>query len=543
MFLIFLCLFPTLLSAREASDIVGDRFEETEGRGLVIRTNPHEARVFIDGIERGLSPLSVANIQSGEHSVRLVKEGYRDRRFNVTLFNNSRLVVSIEMEEERGFAFVSVRPVQEAEGSPGSPTFNPQIFTGPQTDGSQAISLSETNTTTLNLPAGMRTIRARAFGWEDASATVLISDNVTSPVDIFMKPAAFKMEKISQSRPRINPENTDSLGSTEYRFEVTAAGTGKLKITDKNDSVVYEKELPPFETWNQSVSWNGKDSSGNSLPEGTYSCIIEASPLSQNTENFILKFETEINYSLNIFPVSLTGGIGGLVYAPLPHTLPKGSFQIEGGIVFGSFRAPDKKANQPSEIPFSGLPFEIGARFAPVNDLEIAAAFNVNSSFDNLTGWGIAGSIKYNILDAPFLLSAAASYSWAGENAQAPQSPGRGIALYAPLSFDVSGFSFVLSPGILWRTLGSAAFSSHIPVMLLSSGVLYRRGWTNSGVSVRSEFDFNREPFADNVRFLAGAEFRINPPPSNLTLFFQAGLWTQGRHAGGYGGLGIGIIY
>ncbi len=268
-----ICLFPALSAAQNASDIFMDTFEETAGRGLVIRTNPSGAKVFIDGVERGVTPVTFENLVSGEHQIMLTREGFRDRRFNITIFNNSRLVVSILMEEERGFALVTVH---KAEGAPVNLPFNPQIFTSALGANSSAepkvpaLPLSDSGSTLLNLPEGQRTITARAFGWEDASITVLVNEQSTAVADIYLQPAVFTLGGASQSRKHFNPKNSSSLGRAEYRFEVSAPGAGTITITDQNGKSVFEKHLPEFDTWVQSVIWDGKDVLGNPLPEGVY---------------------------------------------------------------------------------------------------------------------------------------------------------------------------------------------------------------------------------------------------------------------------------
>jgi len=184
-FLILFCLFPRISSAKEISNIIGDTFEEISGRGLEIRTNPSAVKVFIDGVERGLSPISFDNLSAGEHQIILSKDGYKDRKFNVTLFNTSRLVVSIEMEVKRGVVLVSV---SKAPGSPDELALNPQI-SATALDETITANLSNDGKTQMNLPEGYRAVRARAFGWEDASVTVLVSEQAAVNADIIMKPA------------------------------------------------------------------------------------------------------------------------------------------------------------------------------------------------------------------------------------------------------------------------------------------------------------------------------------------------------------------
>jgi hypothetical protein len=531
-FIILLCFFPSLLAAQRAGDIFGDSFEEVAGKGLVVRTNPAGVRVFIDGMERGLSPVTIETLLPGEHSVRLYKEGYNERQFNITIFNNSRLVVSIEMKDERGEVLVSVSRISD---SPEELPFKPFVFsTAPAAQ--YPANLSADNTTKLNLPVGYCTIRARAFGWEDASVTVLVDENKTASADIIMRPAELKLTNISASRRRFNPNNTGSLGTIVYRFETTAPGLGTFSVFDKNGSLVYQENLKPFTTWEQSFTWNGRDSSGNLVPEGFYTILIEAVTPQKLTHNKIepvsVSLETKIDYSINIIPLSLSGGLPGLVFSPLPQTLTAGSFQIEGGIFAGNFN--DEKL-------FSVLPFEAGIRISPINKLEISSVFNINPRFNSTekTGWGISGSVKYNILSGggfPLAFAAGFSYTWASENGEAPLNPGKGIVIYAPLSLELERISIALSPGVFWR-----GPSGSVPELLLSAGILYKGGRFFAGISSRAEIDFSEEQV--NPKILAGAEWRYNPLSSNMVFSCQFGIWTRDGQIGGYGGLGIGVIY
>jgi hypothetical protein len=529
--LFFFYFFPFFLAAREPSDITTDTFEETAGRGLVIRTNPSGVRVFIDGVERTLTPFTIENLITGEHNITLIKAGYKERRFNVTLFSNSRLVVSIEMEEIRGLAFVSIF---KADNSSDLLPFNPQISTNALDEIGEVISLSHDNKTLLSLPAGYHTIISRAFGWEDTAVTVLINEDMTSPVDIFMKQAAFRIGNETQSRRRFNPMNSNNLGINEYRFDVTAPGSGTITVFNKNGTLVHSRQLPQFETWAQSASWNGRDTAGNPLPEGIYTVVIEASPSQNPLEKKQLKMESEINYSLGIFPLSLAGGIPGLIFTPLPDTLPAGSFQIEANLLFGKFILASEKIDE-DDVPFTGVPFGIGIRFSPLNNFEASAFFNINPRI-SFAGWGVTGSLKYKILSvSQFALSAGVTYAWASKYGENPLSSGRGIGIYVPTSMELSIFSIIFNPGIFWK--GPEGLT---PDLLLGAGVLYQGSWFNTGLSMRTEFGFKEN---SGVKLFSGVEAHFYPSPSNLVFSAQAGLWTQNSRTGAYGGIGIGIIY
>ncbi len=46
--------------------------------GLVVKTTPPGASVYVDGKPRGLSPLTIGELRSGGHQVKAAKEGYKD---------------------------------------------------------------------------------------------------------------------------------------------------------------------------------------------------------------------------------------------------------------------------------------------------------------------------------------------------------------------------------------------------------------------------------------------------------------------------------
>ncbi|MDR1278626.1 MAG: PEGA domain-containing protein, partial [Treponema sp.] len=540
-FLFFLLLpvlcgfFPPLLSGQNISDITGDTLEETAGSGLVIRTKPIGARVFIDGIERGQSPLVMNNLKEGEYYIRLVKEGYRERRFKITLSASSRLVVSIELETAAGQVLFRFR---KAEGSPPEEQLplRPVIIADGET---AAVRPEFGETPVLSLPVGYRTIQVRAFGWMEAVKTVYVREGELSTAVFTMSPAPFTMSRGTVSRPRFNPANSGSLGLTEFRFEVSAPGRGVLTIKDQAEQVVYRAVLGPFRTWSQSISWNGREAGGAPLPEGRYRAFIETEALPWDgsapaAQSLVL--ETEINSSLIIYPLSFQGILAGLLFAPAPVTLPSGSFQIEANLFFGG--------TAPGERAFSTLPFDVGIRFSPLNRLEITALLNALPRFDGAAALGGGGSLKYVLLHSgegrlPLGLAAGISYAWA-ENGAAPIGPGTGMGFYCPLSWRFDPLTLIFSPGIQWPIPHDL-----VTRPILSGGLHYQGAHFTAGFSLRQEFNVTRDPGSGrdarnrSPLFLqAGGELKWYPPPSNLVFTLSGGLWHNGSQTGGFGGLG-----
>jgi len=514
--IIFLFFFPYLLEANNR-----DSFERTAGNGLEINSEPEGARVLIDGIERGITPLTLDDMLPGVYNIELVIDGFKERSFTGVILNNSRLVVFLEMTAGYGIATITVH---KETGSPDFLPLNPEIFTRAVDQTVTHVSTLHNNSATIGLPIGNNTITVSAFGWEENSVTIFVNEDTTATVNIYMKPAAFKLERLSQSRRRFNPLNPGNLGITEYRFEVTSPGSGIINISDSNGNIVFIRQLEHFKTRAQFVIWDGRNEEGEPLPQGTYTAVLEVKALPELTQDedeaFTKQLKTEINYSANIFPLSLDSGIAGLTFAPMPHTLPAGSYQIYGDIIYGTF----------------GMPFKINMRFSPFEHLELTSSFFINPFLNDENSSGLSGSIKYNFLDgnsSALAISAGTSYAWINKSGEYPLSSGKGVSLYIPLSMELEKFSLVFSPAAFWR--GPEGL---VPQVLLSGGVLYRLSWLTCGLSTRYELNIEKS----NYRMLAGAELHIFPPPSIFVLSLKGGI-IKNDSTSGYIGIGINLIY
>jgi hypothetical protein len=113
---------PAILQAQSYLDITRDNIEETRGRGLEIRTNPQRVKVFIDGVERGVSPVRFDTLSAGEYQVKLAKDDYEDKHFTVIVFSNSRTILSARMES----APRPVRVDKPTETEPAAVTAEPE---------------------------------------------------------------------------------------------------------------------------------------------------------------------------------------------------------------------------------------------------------------------------------------------------------------------------------------------------------------------------------------------------------------------------------
>jgi hypothetical protein len=509
----------------------GDTIEEFEGRGLEIRSEPAGARVYVDGIERGLTPL-VLGLPAGEYNIRLHKDDllgvrYVDRRFKVTVNDSSRLVVSVDLETAKGQVLLGIR---RSPGSPGEEQLplNPAVTVGGET----------LTGSLLSLPAGYRTIVIRAFGWEDVASTVYVEEGAVHHLDVELKPAPFTLTGATVRRAKFNPGNSGSLGSAEFGFTVSGPGRGRITIENAGGEPVFSAPLGPFTGWVQSAAWNGRSSGGAELPDGAYTVVIDAESVPWDGSEPVRQraaLQVVIDSSIHIQPLSLSSGKGGLLFAPLPEVIPSRSFQIDGTLLFG--RAPV------TEKPWDSLPFAAAFRFSFLDQIEVASSLNVLPRFSAGLDAGVAASVKWLFLRLdPLFMAGGVSYGWAEKMSVTPFGLGAGAELFLPLGWRfLPGFFLTLTPGLIWT--GEQGYPSEAaPRALLSGGILFRYSFVAAGISLRSEFGFAGTAKGAGPVMLGG-EVRLFPPPSSLVFTLLGGYWQDGSQRGGFGGAGVGFIY
>ncbi|WP_010257801.1 PEGA domain-containing protein [Treponema primitia] len=526
-------LFPVLLIGLlciTADPVMGDSIEEIAGKGLVVRSAPSMSKVFINGIERGLTPLTLENIPQGEYDIRLEKDGYAERRIWVSIRENSRLEISLNLGEILGTLILDI---DRAAGSPPPEkmALNPEIT---------VEGITQTDPV-FSLPVGYRAVRIRAFGWEEAIHSVYILQDAIQRLKVEMRPASFSMTGAELSRARFNPANSGSLGITEFSFNVSGPGDGRINITNEQGDLVFARDLGPFTTWSQSTAWNGRSSDGTPLPDGTYKVLLLTESMLRDTSAPVerrAEMTIRIDSSMNIYPLSSSGASSGLFFSPLPEILPRGSFQIDGSMLFGRAAA--------AGDAWDALPFAASLRFSPLERLEMTAALNVTPFFDGgaVAGFGgtLKGVFKKARAESPLGLAMGLSYVWADEGTLTPFGTAIGAGLSLPLSWRLgTALSLALSPEILWT--GEKGYPDDpAPRALLSGGLLIQQSFFTAGLSLRSEYIFSGTSM-DFGPLMAAAEIRFFPPPSSMVFSLLGGGWLENSQAGGFGGIGIGLIY
>jgi len=308
---------------------------------------------------------------------------------------------------------------------------------------------------------------------------------------------------------------------------------------------VYGKELGPFTSWRQSVAWNGRDASGDPLPEGSYTLRLsaagsgEAAGAPQTAE-----FSAELDSSLAIRPLTAASGSAGLFFTPSSETLPAFSYQVEGMIFAG---------RPPFEESWKSLPFALYARASFLNNLEFAAVFSALPRFGESVEPAAGASVKWSFFQpgegpAGLGIAAQASYGWAREGPLTPLGMGTGAALSFPVSLRLAGaLDIVAAPGVLWA--GPDGYpQSAVPRIEASGGMIFSYGRILAGLSARWDYapdagDDDEDGVAGKGAgpFMSSAEVKVSL--SNFVLTALGGFWLYKEEKGGFFGLGFGVLF
>jgi hypothetical protein len=519
---VFLALF-----FRAVFFLGADTYDEVEGTGLYVNSVPDGAKVFIDGVERGQTPLNLGALRSGEYSVRVSKEGYVERRFRVVIRTRSRIEVTVDLEKAKGELFLEIKKDPQA---PEDLSFDPAVHV----DGTRVYD------TILSLETGWRSVSVEAFGWEKRTETVYIGERELRRLVFVLKAADFSVSGITQKRRRFNPDNSGVLGSTGLSFSVSAPGAGKFEVFDGSGVLVFSKALGPFKTWSQDLSWNGRDPRGTKLPDGVYTLRLsvwkdEAAPL-------VWDYAVEVDASIEIRPLSAFSSTGGLFFSASPESLPGGSYQIEGAILAGKPLL--------EEAAWKNLPLAITLRASPLDRLELAGAFGVTARFDDDALVQGGASAKWSFFrpgEGLAGLAAAFSYGWARKGPYTAFGMGTGAGLSLPVSLRIlqsPALDLLFSPGLLWAGADGHP-AGMVPRLAAAAGLLFRHKSFSGGLSARWDY---APPGADGPGsagtpgpFMSALELKFSP--SSLILSLSGGIWHWENNTGAFFGLGLGVLY
>jgi hypothetical protein len=499
-------------------------------QGLEVVTDPDNAEVWIDGAFRGLSPYIAEDLPHGWHKITLRKTGYYETS-GWADFESDYMLYQASLVQMIGYLQISVTPPNSVISVSG-----------------QAISPG------LNtLAVGDYSLLVRSFGFSDYQESITIQEKSVTTLSVTLQPAEFSISSLSVPKSGINPDNPGLLGALDVNLFVTGPGTGELRILNEGSVEVFSKSLPEFTTWDQSFSWNVRDSSGNALPDGTYTLAVTAHGDGSETQ---VERETavRVDRTLKVAPRSVWSGSAGLLYVPVAEVLPAGDYQVSflgAGIVAGeNFRAPA----------------QLGARVGIGQSFEIDASAGLIVS-SVATPFTASASAKYNFLSlhgssgtsSAVLAKLTVQYNplvTGGEVLMTDTFANfTGLSVEVPFQLTLGAMNLMLSAGAtgsLWYPyrfrsdlvtpeLGAVAW------LYLRGGAFLETGSLMLGVSASTR----TEPLPGGVAFLSspipfqlGAEAHWLIPGTRLLV--SAILAGENQDSNNYyimGGVGLGFLY
>lgn len=314
-------------------------------RFISIKTNLRGADVFVNNELKGQTPLKISNLAPGNYTLRVEKDGF------APILRNIR--VDDGMGYDYNFYMESIMGRLQLEGLPSGAVI--------------LLDDSTTYKTTLELNEGYHRLKVRCFGYDDISATIKIRRHTLKKITVYMQPVEFALTGFTASRTTINPNYRSDFGKITFTASVTAPGSGLLEITDAMDQVVYSQQVPNFYSWQTNISWTGRNSYGQPLPDGYYIATFTAGDYKLSTTVCI---DSTLFYHL----MDLTYGGTGISNLPQAFSMPAKTIAFDTNITFAW------KTNEGFyDIPFTfGLSawlnsnFELSGKFAGFSKLSIS---------------------------------------------------------------------------------------------------------------------------------------------------------------------------
>jgi len=514
----------------ESDDGDGSFFDlfdsDEEETGLRIRSTPSGADVYLNNRYMGITPLTIDDIDPGSYKITLMLDGYYSENDWIS-YSGDYESLYFDLEEITGFLKVETIP-PEAEINYGA-LWVP------------ADRLHE-------LAVGTRTVRVRAFGYQEQSRSVQIEEREVTRLSVTLEQAEFDISGLQSNRAIFNPRNAGLLGVARIRFRVSNYGRGRAVIRDPQDQIVFSLDLGRFDTWNQGFDWHGRGTGGAPLPDGSYTVQIEGVGEQQGRRD-TAQLAVLIDSSIVLRFRSLWSGSAGLLYAPTADILPGGSVQISTLAL--------AHASNSGSGSIIRAPVDLGMRFGigPRNRFELDTSVGGVIGYEDETlflPWFAGAAFKTSLMRpaGTFDLSSTAQVKFTYQSTHTDTLANfTGLSVGFPGGVHLGPLSLVFSPEVIlsWEAVGRnppppaayswlyGRFGALLDLSSLSLG---------ASISLRSlRFDQFGDGFRIDLPFQSALEAHWLIP--NTQLFISAAVAGEFSDADEYylfGGVGLGIL-
>jgi len=304
-------LFMTLTGLFASDPVPNETVAPVQSGALTIESNVPYSKVYIDGVYRGDTPLTLPAIEPGMHQILVMKEGHYDEIYSVTITSGTKTDIKVKLKMITGMLIVSEIPEN--------------------TDFELIIGTKSYKTRWVELPEGTYDLTIREFGYADRKTTIRIIRLTNTELSGKLEAAIFDINGLHAAKKSFNPDNPSNLGKTDIFFSVTAPGSGRMVIRDPTGKKIQSVDTEPFVTWKQNLSWDGTDANGAKVKDGIYSVQMEASGTGSSdssTQDTSIQIDRSITYPLTGNDAGI-GSSGPVVSASL---MPRNGLLLNVGV-------------------------------------------------------------------------------------------------------------------------------------------------------------------------------------------------------------------
>ena len=159
----------------ELTEFLEKKAAEEDDTVIVIKTNVSRADIYLNGIYRGQSDLSLKNLRPGTYSLRVEKKGYETVRRRIRVRAGKEIVYHIDMQKLYGFLRINNNV----------PSMKP---------GEVAADSSITK-----MDIGYHSLHYTRFGYYDVNKNVEIFPYLTTDIQVVFSPCPFEVSAFSAS--------------------------------------------------------------------------------------------------------------------------------------------------------------------------------------------------------------------------------------------------------------------------------------------------------------------------------------------------------
>lgn len=343
-FLFAVCMLSAVSYSVEYSSI---REPDTRKRrdddyvGLIIKTTPDDADIYINGKAFGKSPLATVDLGATTYTLEIRKSGYDTIKCRIQLRKHYTYTYNFVMQKTCGFIDVSNVPS-------GSTVY---------VDGVSHSSFP------IEVSPGSHTVKVRKFGYQDFSESIYVENHATVGVRVSLITAPFELRNFRVSKKQINPDYKSSIGKITISFSVTNTGSALITINDRYGNTVWSYNFSSFSTWEQSVSWNGFGNDNEVIPDGEYTVNLYSMDYSFSER---IKVDRSLSYPLTAYTTS-GSGIG-----TIPCAFSSGVNYTKLSVAFGPECLMSDNSFKVSSFPVTGV-----MQFGFSKHFEMAGSFTI----------------------------------------------------------------------------------------------------------------------------------------------------------------------